>query len=105
MLTGKEPWKWGPEQLMSFKTLKEVVTATPTLVFLTDDDQFQVEANSSDFASGAILSQLQQKTWKPVAYMLKVLNNVERNYEVHDKEMLVIMQALAKWRHYLQGVR
>jgi len=28
---------------------------------------------------------------------------VERNYEIHDKEMLAIMQALEEWRHFLEG--
>jgi hypothetical protein len=35
--------------------------------------------------------------------MSKGLNNTERNYNIHDKEMLVIMWALYEWRHYLQG--
>ena len=37
--------------------------------------------------------------------MSKVLNEVKRNYEVNDKEMLAIMHALAEWRHYFQGAR
>ena len=37
--------------------------------------------------------------------MSKALNEVERNYEVHDKEMLTIMRALGEWRQYLQGAR
>jgi len=28
---------------------------------------------------------------------------VERNYEIHDKEMLTIMQVLKEWRHFLEG--
>jgi len=26
---------------------------------------------------------------------------VERNYEIYDKELLVIVEALSKWRQYL----
>jgi hypothetical protein len=104
-LTGNKPWTWGPDQQTSFQTLKDAVTAAPTLAFPTDEDQFRVEADSSDFATGAVLSQLQQEVWKPVAYMSKALNEVERNYEVHDKEMLAIMRALEEWRQYLQGAR
>ena len=91
-LTGKTTWAWGLEQQASFETLKQAVTAAPVLVFPTDEDQFRVEADSSDFATGAVLSQLQENSWKPVAYMSKVLNEVERNYEIHDKEMLAIMR-------------
>src|SRR6266567_905496 len=41
--------------------------------------------------------------WRPVAFLSKSLNNVERNYEIHDREMLAIMHALEEWRHHLQG--
>jgi len=30
---------------------------------------------------------------------------VERNYEIHDKEMLAIIHALEEWRHFLEGAR
>jgi len=28
---------------------------------------------------------------------------VERNYEIHDKEMLAVIRALEDWRHFLEG--
>jgi hypothetical protein len=34
-----------------------------------------------------------------------VLNPVERNYEIHDTEMLAIIRGLEEWRHYLEGAR
>ena len=33
----------------------------------------------------------------------KSLSSVERNYEIHDKEMLAIIRALEEWRHFLEG--
>ena len=30
---------------------------------------------------------------------------MERNYEIHDKEMLAIICALEEWRHFLEGAR
>jgi len=35
----------------------------------------------------------------------KSLNDVEWNYEIHDKEMLAIIQALEEWRHFLEGLQ
>ena len=32
------------------------------------------------------------------------LSLVERNYEIHDKEMLAIVRALEEWRHFVEGV-
>ena len=52
-----------------------------------------------------VLSQqsLEDDKWHPVAYYSKSLNAVERNYEIHDKEMLAVIQALEDWRHFLEG--
>ena len=68
---------------------------------------FRVEADSSDFATGAVLSQQSKEDgkWHPVAFYSKSLSEVERNYDVHDKEMLAIMRALEEWRHFLEGAR
>jgi hypothetical protein len=50
------------------------------------------------FASGAVLSQeATDGKWHPVAYFSKSLNPVQRNYEIHDKEMLAIIRALEEW--------
>src|SRR6266436_3088629 len=35
--------------------------------------------------------------------MLKSFSDTERNYQIHDKEMLAIMRALEEWRHFLEG--
>src|SRR5258708_10767661 len=35
--------------------------------------------------------------------MSKSFSNTERNYQIHDKEMLVIMHALEEWRHFIEG--
>ena len=34
--------------------------------------------------------------------MSKSLSEVERNYEIHDKEMLAIIRAMEEWRHFLE---
>ena len=62
-----------------------------------------MEVDSSDYASGGVLSQKIDDKWHPVAYMSKALNETERNYEIYDKEMLAIMTALSEWRQYLMG--
>ena len=54
---------------------------------------------------GAVLSQknLEDEKWHPIAFLSKSLSPVEQNYEIHDKEMLAIVQALEEWRHFLEG--
>jgi len=91
---------------MAFEDLKTVVTTAPVLVSPQDSEPFRVEADSSDFATGAVLSQ-QSTTdgkWHPVVFYSKSLSSMERNYEIHNKEMLAIIRALEEWRHFLEGV-
>jgi hypothetical protein len=77
----------------------------PVLMTPADNHPFRIEADSSDFATGAVLSQLsaEDEKWHPVAYLSKSLSETERNYEIHNKEMLAIMRALEEWQHFLEG--
>jgi len=96
---------WSGKEQAAFEDLKTAVTTAPVLVSPQESDPFWIEADSLDFATGAILSQ--QSTmdgkWHPVAFYSKSLSSVERNYEIHDKEMLAIIRALEEWRHFLEG--
>ncbi len=40
--------------------------------------------------------------WHPVAYLFKSLLEPKYNYNIHNKELLAIIQALESWRHYLK---
>jgi len=62
-----------------------------------------IETHASDFALGSILSQYLGKQLHPVAFHSGKLNDAERNYEIHDKESLVILEAFREWQHYLLG--
>ena len=73
----------------------------PVLAIPVDDEPYQVEADSSDFAIGVVLSQKQNEKWHPIAYLSKSLTEAKRNYKIYDKELLAIMTALGEWRHYL----
>jgi len=101
----EQVWTWSGKEQMAFDDLKTAVTTAPVLVSPQDSESFRVEADSSDFATGAVLSQ-QSTTdgkWHPVAFYSKSLSSMERNYEIHDKEMLAIIRALEEWRHFLEG--
>ena len=81
------------------------VTTAPVLMFSQDSEPFQIEADSSDFTTGAVLS-LQSMTdgkWHPIVFYSKSLSSVERNYEIHNKKMLAIIHMLEEWRHFLEG--
>jgi len=102
-----QAWNWGAKEQEAFERLKMVVTTAPILASPQDSKPFHIEADSSDFASGAVLSQQLpgEDKWHPVAFYSKSLSPVEQNYEIHDKEMLAIIHALEEWRHFLEGAR
>ena len=41
--------------------------------------------------------------YRLVAFLSKSLNEMERNYKIHNKEMLAIIRGLENWRHLLKG--
>jgi RNase H-like domain found in reverse transcriptase len=65
---------------------------------------FQIQVDSSLFATGGILTQIDTNGDRhPCAYLSKSLTKEQRNYDTGDRELLATMQALKKWRHYIQG--
>ena len=106
-MTRKETkWNWGERQQKVFEELKERFITKPVLVTPDLDKEMRVEANMLDFAMGGVLSmKCEDERWRPVAYISKSLNEAERNYEIHDKEMLAIIRYLEAWRHFLEGAK
>ena len=65
-----------------------------------------MEVDASDYAMGDILSiEYKNGKWRPVVFLSKSLNEIEKNYKIHDKEMLVIIRGLENWRHLLEGAQ
>jgi len=75
------------------------VLAAPDL-----DKEFRVEADTSNYAMGGVLSiKCSDELWRPVAFISKSLSDTERNYEIYDKEMLAVVRCLEAWRHFPEG--
>jgi len=102
-LTGKAGWTWGDEQRVAFQKIKDRIAQDTVLVLPNDHGKFRLEADASEGATGAVLSQQQEGQWRPVAFMSHGLTEAERNYEIYDKEMLAIMLSLDEWRALLMG--
>ena len=106
-ITRKEiKWSWEERQQKVFEELKERFTTELILVTLDLDREIRVEVDMSDFAMEEVLSmKCKDEKWRPVAYISKSLNEAERNYEIHNKEMLAIIRCLEVWRHFLEGAK
>jgi len=96
MLTRKdEKWQWEEPQQKAFDKLKQVFMMKLVLAAPDLDKEFRVEADASNYATGGVLSmKCSDKKWRPVAFISKSLSDTKRNYEIHDKEMLVVIRCL-----------
>jgi len=105
MLVRKDvKWQWRVEQQKAFDELKGVFTTKPVLVTPDLDKEFRVETDASNYATrGVLLMKCSDKMWRPVAFISKSLSDIERSYEIHDKEMLAVVRCLEAWRHFLEG--
>jgi len=90
----------------AFKELKERFTKEPVLAAPDIDKKMRMEVDALDYATGGVLSmECEDGLWRPVAFLSKSLNETERNYEIHDKEMLAIVRGLEAWRYLLEGAQ
>ena len=65
---------------------------------------FQIETNAFTYASGAVLTQTDMNGKQhPIAFLSKTFTEMERKYDVYNRELLAIIRALIEWRHYIQG--
>ena len=103
MVKKDKKWDWIEKQEEAFKEkfTKEPVLAAPDL-----DKKMRMEVDALDHATGGmLLMECEDGLWRPVAFLSKSLNEMERNYKIHDKEILVIIRGLESWRHLLEGVQ
>ena len=85
--------------------MKKKFMQEPVLAALDLNKKMRMEVDASDYTMGGVLLIEEEGKWKPVAFLSKSLNKMKRNYEIHDKEMLVIIRGLESWRHLLEGVQ
>ena len=95
-LKGKKEWKWGEEQQEAFKELKKKITSQLVLALPRREGKFRVETNASGHVIRGVLSQEQDGKWKPIAFLSRTMQPAEWNYEIYDKELLAVVEAITK---------
>ena len=106
MVKKDRKWEWMEKQEEAFEELKKRFTQEPVLAAPDLDKIMRMEVDTSDYATGGVLSmEGEDRKWRPVTFIFKLLNETERNYEMHDKKMLVIIRRLESWRHLLEGMQ
>ncbi|KAE8970788.1 hypothetical protein PR001_g27098 [Phytophthora rubi] len=97
-------WNWRPEHQDAFDAVKKSLASAPVLMLPDTSRPFHVVCDVSDFAIGCTLMQFDAEgRERVVGYQSRQMKPAEKNYPVHDKELLAMRYALIKFRVYLLG--
>lgn len=97
-------FEWTDKCQQAFEEIRDAILMEPILRMPQPELPWIMETDASDYALGAALSQLHSDgKLHPVAYFSKKLHGPELNYQIHDKELMAIIEAFKEWRVYLSG--
>ncbi|XP_026383753.1 uncharacterized protein LOC113279266 [Papaver somniferum] len=97
-LLEKDAFSWSPAATTTFLQLKNAMTTTPVLVLPDFSKQFILETDVCDLGIGVFLMQ----EGRAIYFYSKPLGPRAASLSTYEKELLAIVQAVTKWKHYLQ---
>ena len=99
------PFQWSQEANTAFEKLKTLFSTAPVLSMPDPSKQFVLEVDASESEIGAVLSQRDRTDGQlhPCAFFSRKLSPAEKNYDVGNRELLAVHDALKEWRHWLEG--
>ncbi len=95
---------WDARAQSAFEKVKELLTSAPVLALPRLDKPFTISCDACKDGVGAVLLQDDQ----PVAFESRKFTDIESRYpKMHpgDQELLAVVYALQKFRHYVLGQR
>ncbi|GMF35168.1 unnamed protein product [Phytophthora fragariaefolia] len=99
-------WRWECQHQAAFDSIKASLQRAPILAVPDESQPFSVVYDASDYAIGCALLQTDEDGHERViSFQARQPKAAERNYPVHDKELLAMKYALVKFRVHLLGSR
>jgi hypothetical protein len=88
---------WTAAAQEAFDSLKQAMSSTPVLALPDFDQQFVIEIDACDRGVGEVLTQ----NVHPIVFFTKALSVTNQKLSAYEKEFLVVLMAIDKWRTYL----
>ncbi|PKA50779.1 putative mitochondrial protein [Apostasia shenzhenica] len=98
-LLKKGGFDWTEKAGRAFHELKIKMSSPPVLALPDFSKEFCIESDASGEGIGAVLTQ----AGRPLAYFSEGLSEKHQLLATYEKELLAIVLAVQKWRHYLMG--
>ena len=94
---------WTSELDKAFRESKEALAKATMLVHPGHEAPTSLTVDASDVAVGAVLEQLIDGVWKPLAFFSRQLRPPERKYNAFDHELLALYLAVRHFRYFLEA--
>ena len=96
-------WAWTPACEAAVVQLKAQLIAPPVLAHFDPSSPTLLTCDASNYAVGAVVSQLHNGMERPIAFDSRALNSAEQKYSVGEREALACVWACERWHMYVYG--
>ena len=95
---------WGKEQQTAFEEIKHILIKPPVLHLPNSTGRFHLYSDTSKFAAGSALYQIQNGRTKLTAYPNRTLSEATRNYSITELELCGLAINIVCFSHLLKWV-
>lgn len=100
---GNAPITWTEAADTAFVKVRDSLASATLLTHPKPGAPLAVTVDASDFALGAVLQQLIENEWQPLAFFSKALSSAQRMFSAYDRELLAVYAAVKHFRYAVEG--
>jgi hypothetical protein len=95
-------FRWDDKALQSFEDIKDTISQALVLISLDYSQDFMIFSFASqDIIVGVLLQKYADDHEHPIAFMSKVLRDLELNYSITEKQAYALVKSLKHFRNYV----